>query len=99
MLAKLIDGRLTFMPDIEQRLYRFSGTATLGNLLSGQVSENDALDRWYGAPGGTRTPGLQVRSLPLYPTELRAHTARPFYRATVQERSPRAESRASPSLC
>ena len=25
-----------------------------------------------GAPGGTRTPGLQVRSLPLYPTELRA---------------------------
>src|SRR6266516_434125 len=28
--------------------------------------------RGYGAPGGTRTPGLQVRSLPLYPTELRA---------------------------
>ena len=25
-----------------------------------------------GAPGGTRTPGLLVRSQPLYPTELRA---------------------------
>jgi hypothetical protein len=46
MLAKLIDGRLTFMPDIEQRLYRFSGTATLGNLLDGQVSENDAVGPW-----------------------------------------------------
>src|SRR5262245_2644515 len=28
-----------------------------------------------GAPGGSRTPGLQVRSLPLYPAELRARTA------------------------
>src|SRR6202171_3270869 len=26
-----------------------------------------------GAPGETRTPGLLVRSQPLYPTELRAH--------------------------
>src|ERR1051326_5957707 len=25
------------------------------------------------APGGSRTPGLQVRSLSLYPAELRAH--------------------------
>lgn len=25
-----------------------------------------------GAPGGARTPDLQIRSLPLYPTELRA---------------------------
>ena len=25
-----------------------------------------------GAPGGIRTPGLQIRSLPLYPAELRA---------------------------
>src|SRR5580658_3599139 len=30
----------------------------------------------FGAPGGTRTPGLLVRSQPLYPTELRAHTTR-----------------------
>lgn len=29
-----------------------------------------------GAPGGSRTPGLQVRSLPLYPAELRAHLRR-----------------------
>src|SRR5262249_2069193 len=27
-----------------------------------------------GAPGETRTPGLLVRSQPLYPTELRAHS-------------------------
>src|SRR5207248_2720211 len=32
-----------------------------------------------GAPGGSRTPGLQVRSLSLYPAELRAR-AGPFYR-------------------
>jgi integrase len=31
-----------------------------------QVIETD------GAPGGTRTPDLQIRSLPLYPTELQA---------------------------
>src|ERR1035441_2516027 len=30
--------------------------------------------RRSGAPGGTRTPGLLVRSQPLYPTELRART-------------------------
>ena len=41
MLSKLIDGRLTFTPDIERRLYRFSGTATLGNLLTGQVAQAD----------------------------------------------------------
>ena len=41
MLTKLIDGRLTFTPDAEQRLYTFSGTATLGNLLNGQVLEKN----------------------------------------------------------
>ena len=29
-----------------------------------------------GAPGGNRTPGLQVRSLSLYPSELRAQEQR-----------------------
>ncbi len=28
---------------------------------------------YFGAPGGTRTPDTQVRSLVLYPAELRAH--------------------------
>ena len=28
----------------------------------------------FGAPGGNRTPGLQVRSLSLYPSELRARS-------------------------
>ena len=38
-----------------------------------------------GAPGGNRTPGLQVRSLSLYPTELRA-LAREDRRPEVQLR-------------
>jgi hypothetical protein len=28
---------------------------------------------WLGTPGGIRTPDLEIRSLPLYPAELRAH--------------------------
>ncbi len=28
---------------------------------------------YFGAPGGTRTPDLLVRSQSLYPAELRAH--------------------------
>jgi hypothetical protein len=31
------------------------------------------LHKLSGAPGETRTPGLLVRSQPLYPAELRAH--------------------------
>ena len=34
-------------------------------------------DLLYGAPGGTRTPDLQVRSLPFYPAKLQAHL--PYY--------------------
>ena len=30
--------------------------------------------RGFGVPGGTRTPGLQVRSLPFYPAKLQVHT-------------------------
>ena len=30
------------------------------------------IEEYIGAPGGTRTPDTQVRSLVLYPTELRA---------------------------
>ena len=29
----------------------------------------------FSAPGGIRTPDLEIRSLPLYPTELRAQTS------------------------
>ena len=32
---------------------------------------------WRGTPGGIRTPDLEIRSLPLYPTELRAQDASP----------------------
>ena len=37
ILMRLIDGRLTFTPDVAQRIYTFTGTATLGNLLRGLV--------------------------------------------------------------
>jgi hypothetical protein len=30
----------------------------------------------HGTPGGIRTPDLEIRSLPLYPAELRARMAR-----------------------
>jgi hypothetical protein len=32
--------------------------------------------RWLGTPGGIRTPDLEIRSLPLYPPELRARVRR-----------------------
>jgi hypothetical protein len=35
--------------------------------------------RVAGAPGGTRTPGLLVRSQSLYPPELRARALLPLY--------------------
>src|SRR6267142_4340291 len=39
------------------------------------LSLRNACFYWeYGAPGGTRTPDLLVRSQTLYPTELRAHS-------------------------
>src|SRR5438094_4188849 len=52
-----------------------------------------------GAPGGNRTPGLQVRSLSLYPSELRARRVkgsafpRPAPRARPRRRRPRAVAR------
>src|SRR5215467_6305256 len=46
-----------------------------GRSSSAQASEDNLRVRLrakVGAPGGSRTPGLQVRSLSLYPAELRA---------------------------
>jgi site-specific DNA recombinase len=37
LLDRLLEGRLTFTPHEEQRLYTFSGRATLGGLISGAV--------------------------------------------------------------
>ena len=44
-----------------------------------------------GTPGGIRTPDLEIRSLPLYPTELRAH-------ALVDSRLPRSATVPAPTL-
>jgi hypothetical protein len=45
----------------------FGATVRRSNQLSYTHHE------WSGTPGGIRTPDLEIRSLPLYPTELRAH--------------------------
>jgi hypothetical protein len=37
VLGKLIQGRLTFSQDRDKRQYRFSGTATLGGILTGMI--------------------------------------------------------------
>jgi hypothetical protein len=51
-----------------------AGSRPLGDRLIGQVPEplisitltvGTGDERWNGAPGGTRTPGLLVRSIPL----------------------------------
>src|SRR5437899_1636648 len=50
--------------------------------------------RLSGAPGGSRTPGLQVRSLSLYPAELRARnrsSVSEVVRVVVERRSPKNE--------
>src|SRR5215471_2549025 len=54
---------------VRQVVYRFTCDENYGRLLGKGV-------KGCGAPGGNRTPGLQVRSLSLYPTELRAHAGR-----------------------
>src|SRR5271165_2205869 len=43
-----------------------------GNETSGGLLQ-DTDQCHSGAPGGIRTPGLLIRSQPLYPTELQAH--------------------------
>jgi hypothetical protein len=48
----------------------FGATVRRSNQLS-YTHHEDA-----GTPGGIRTPDLEIRSLPLYPAELRAHVAR-----------------------
>jgi hypothetical protein len=37
ILRKLVDGRLLFTPDTEQRIYTFKGNATYGRPLAGVV--------------------------------------------------------------
>ena len=49
----------------------FGATVRRSNQLSYTHHE------WSGTPGGIRTPDLEIRSLPLYPAELRAHTTMP----------------------
>jgi site-specific DNA recombinase len=61
MLARLIDGRLTFTPEPKERRYRFSGTASLGNLVWGEVltSEGPSVPLVWCARKD-RNPNLRV---------------------------------------
>jgi hypothetical protein len=51
---------------------RSRGPGRLAISAAGGHSRRTKRRAKVGAPGGTRTPGLQVRSLSLYPAELRA---------------------------
>ena len=47
IVRKLLDGRLVFRPDLEQRLYTLEGRTTYGRLLAGTVLQ----DAWYRRGG------------------------------------------------
>ena len=46
--------------------------ATFGATVRRSNQLSYAHHKWLGTPGGIRTPDLEIRSLPLYPAELRA---------------------------
>jgi hypothetical protein len=46
---------------------------------------NLRINEKVGAPGGARTPDLQIRSLPLYPTELQARVKSRGLSQTISE--------------
>src|SRR5664280_1748097 len=46
--------------------------ATFGATVRRSNQLSYAHHEWLGTPGGIRTPDLEIRSLPLYPAELRA---------------------------
>ena len=46
--------------------------ATFGATVRRSIQLSYTHHKWCGTPGGIRTPDLEIRSLPLYPTELRA---------------------------
>ena len=58
-----------------------SQPVTSGKTASG--SQPAEVEEVAGAPGGTRTPGLLVRSQPLYPAELRAQCHPSVYQTTA----------------
>ena len=55
---------------------------------SKKAAEISGLVAWYGAPGEIRTPDPQVRSLVLYPTELRARMKRLNRGGAREDRTP-----------
>ena len=74
----------TILPDDADRAPRpmpaaMSRTRSARRLArASRVDWNEEGDESGGAPGGTRTPGLLVRSQPLYPAELRARVTNTF---------------------
>src|SRR5690242_7312821 len=53
----------------------FGATEPAESCRGGQIRAGGSPDGKNGAPGGNRTPDIQIRSLTLYPTELRARVA------------------------
>src|SRR5690349_4796260 len=68
-------GRRVVHPDTRSAMTTIPTAASRGPrviVIRNERGDRAASSIENGAPGGNRTPGLQVRSLSLYPTELRA---------------------------
>ena len=52
ILRNVLKGRLVFAPDMQERIYMFSGDAALGRLLVGAVPALSGLFNSYGGPNG-----------------------------------------------
>ncbi len=69
-------GNVPSVPSLRERVTAGDEGETAGEILSrAKDLQRVGLMRLAGAPGGTRTPNLQLRRLALYPIELRARTS------------------------
>ena len=55
ILRNVLEGRLIFAPEPKDRIYRFSGQASLGRLLAGVVPAYSGMFNGDGGPNGIRT--------------------------------------------
>ena len=63
---------LSLCRSLDRESGRYVVVGGMAMIQAGFVRATGGIDARIGAPGGTRTPDTQVRSLVLYPTELRA---------------------------
>ncbi len=55
ILRHVLEGRLIFTPGPQERVYTFSGQASLGRLLAGTIPAYRGVFNSDGGPKGTRT--------------------------------------------